>query len=104
MFNCSFCGKTRNEVAILIVGANGYICDECVEVCIGILLENLRNKVSQKVADWIEANSIDPRDEKVYFARVHSLDYPSDQIAYKAAKQRADYLALRGYAKDCEKC
>jgi hypothetical protein len=30
---CSFCGKTQDQVAKIIAGANGYICDECVALC-----------------------------------------------------------------------
>lgn len=28
---CSFCGRKRNEVQILVSGQNGYICDNCIE-------------------------------------------------------------------------
>ena len=28
--NCSFCGRSENEVGLLITGINGFICDECV--------------------------------------------------------------------------
>jgi len=31
MQHCSFCGKERQEVKVLIAGINGYICDSCVE-------------------------------------------------------------------------
>jgi hypothetical protein len=34
---CSFCGKSEREVAKLLAGAKGYICDACVGVCNGIL-------------------------------------------------------------------
>jgi len=36
---CSFCGKSQEEVGLLIAGPAVFICDECVEVCIGILNE-----------------------------------------------------------------
>lgn len=37
---CSFCGKSQNEVRKLIAGPDGvYICNECVEICEGILEE-----------------------------------------------------------------
>ncbi|MBI4215939.1 MAG: ATP-dependent Clp protease ATP-binding subunit ClpX [Chloroflexi bacterium] len=33
-YQCSFCGKTQDEVKRLIAGPNAvYICDECVELC-----------------------------------------------------------------------
>jgi ATP-dependent Clp protease ATP-binding subunit ClpX len=34
---CSFCGRSREEVGALVDGVNGRICEECVEVCEGIL-------------------------------------------------------------------
>lgn len=38
---CSFCGKTQEEVLILIAGpSNTYICDECVEKCHHIVKEH----------------------------------------------------------------
>lgn len=27
---CSFCGRSENEVALLITGMNGFICDQCI--------------------------------------------------------------------------
>jgi len=29
--NCTFCGRKREEVKILIAGAEGHICEFCVE-------------------------------------------------------------------------
>ena len=34
---CSFCNKDQNAVAKLIAGPTVFICDECVEVCNGIV-------------------------------------------------------------------
>ena len=37
---CSFCGRLRQEVDKLIEGPNSvYICDECVEICHKIMLD-----------------------------------------------------------------
>lgn len=39
-YRCSFCGKGRDEVKQLIAGPGAvYICDECVELCQGIVAE-----------------------------------------------------------------
>ena len=38
---CSFCGRSEDEVKKRIAGPNVYICDECVEVCEGILADEL---------------------------------------------------------------
>ncbi len=37
---CSFCGKTQSEVARMIAGPGVFICNECVELCVGILDED----------------------------------------------------------------
>ncbi len=34
---CSFCGKGQNQVSRLIAGPNVFICNECIELCNGIL-------------------------------------------------------------------
>ena len=40
---CTFCGKSRHAVESLIAGPPGiYICNECVELCNTILLEELK--------------------------------------------------------------
>ncbi len=36
-YKCSFCGKTEDEVTQLISGPGVYICNECVDLCNGIL-------------------------------------------------------------------
>src|SRR5215472_15130811 len=36
---CSFCGKSPEEVQRLIAGPTAYICDECLDLCNDILLE-----------------------------------------------------------------
>ena len=38
---CSFCGKTQEQVDKLIAGAGVFICNECVELCNGIIEEEL---------------------------------------------------------------
>ncbi|MDR2780906.1 MAG: ATP-dependent Clp protease ATP-binding subunit ClpX [Holosporaceae bacterium] len=39
VLRCSFCGKTQHEVKKLIVGPTVYICNECIELCAGIISE-----------------------------------------------------------------
>ena len=36
---CSFCGKNQDEVRRLIAGPTVYICDECIDLCNDIILE-----------------------------------------------------------------
>lgn len=37
ILRCSFCGKSQHEVKKLIVGPTVYICDECIQLCAGII-------------------------------------------------------------------
>src|SRR5512136_2965851 len=38
---CSFCGKSQRQVKKLIAGPGVYICDECIDLCNDIILEEL---------------------------------------------------------------
>jgi ATP-dependent Clp protease ATP-binding subunit ClpX len=38
---CSFCGKPQEEVKRIIAGKNAFICDECIQLCVGILEDDL---------------------------------------------------------------
>jgi ATP-dependent Clp protease ATP-binding subunit ClpX len=39
---CSFCGKAQDEVKKLIAGPAVYICDECIELCKDIIVEEAK--------------------------------------------------------------
>ena len=41
---CSFCGRNKSEVSILISGQNGFICDFCIEQAHNIIEEQNGNK------------------------------------------------------------
>ena len=38
---CSFCGKHQDQVRRLIAGPGAYICNECVQLCMGILSDDV---------------------------------------------------------------
>jgi len=38
---CSFCGKPQEQVRKLVAGPGVYICDECIELCSEIVIEEL---------------------------------------------------------------
>ena len=42
--HCSFCGKEQSQVKKLIAGPNVYICNECIDLCNDILLEETKNE------------------------------------------------------------
>lgn len=37
--SCSFCGKPSTEVKVLIAGPIAFICNECVAMCVDILID-----------------------------------------------------------------
>ncbi len=39
LMRCSFCGKTQDQVSKLIAGPRVCICNECVDLCVGIIEE-----------------------------------------------------------------
>jgi len=42
--HCSFCGRSRDEVKILIAGQEGHICENCVEHAQEIILQELQQR------------------------------------------------------------
>ncbi len=58
---CSFCGKNQDAVRKLIAGPSVYICDECVQLCNEIIMEEWdeqSGQVSQKLLKPKEIHSI----------------------------------------------
>jgi len=53
---CSFCNKTQGQVRKMIAGPAGvYICDECVDICAGIIEEELEGDFDMEDDDIDEA-------------------------------------------------
>ncbi len=46
---CSFCGRNKSEVNLLIGGLTGHICDSCVDQAVKIVEEELGAKVQQSM-------------------------------------------------------
>lgn len=40
MIRCSFCGKAEHQVERLLCGQSAYICDECVDLCYHMLVDD----------------------------------------------------------------
>ena len=55
---CSFCGKSQHEVKKLIAGPSVYVCDECVELCNDIILEELEDETSIAVKKLLTPREI----------------------------------------------
>src|SRR2546422_7013750 len=43
---CSFCGKSQNEVKKLIAGPTVYICNECIDICIEIISDDVQQEAA----------------------------------------------------------
>ncbi|MCL2589244.1 MAG: ATP-dependent Clp protease ATP-binding subunit ClpX, partial [Oscillospiraceae bacterium] len=41
LIRCSFCGKNQGQVDRMITGRDSCICNECVDLCMGILEDEL---------------------------------------------------------------
>lgn len=64
---CSFCGRGRSEVSLLISGLNGFICDECAEQAHEIVTETF--KKMRKNADQLDVELDElpkPKDIKAF--------------------------------------
>ena len=48
---CSFCGKSQHEVRKLIAGPSVFICDECVDLCLDIIREDVGKEVDKETGD-----------------------------------------------------
>ena len=58
LLKCSFCGKTQKQVKKLIAGPGVYICDECIELCNEIIVEELSEQNSLGLAELPKPQSI----------------------------------------------
>ena len=65
---CSFCGKPQEQVKKLIAGPEGvFICDECVEVCMEIVEEELYNADDDDIEEnEFDINLIKPKEIKAF--------------------------------------
>lgn len=55
---CSFCGKTQDQVKRLIAGPNVYICDECITLCNEIISEEMDDVEDLELEDLPKPDAI----------------------------------------------
>lgn len=93
--SCDFCGKTKDNVEKLIVGEYAAICNECVDLCIGMLDDDKVKKFPvgdnkqlfnpTKIKDFLDQYVIGQDDAKIalsvavcqHFKRIHN---PSKEV------------------------
>lgn len=52
--HCSFCGKSNEEVSKIVAGDDVYICNGCVYICVGILVEAINPLKDKPSADLLD--------------------------------------------------
>ena len=58
---CSFCNKAQRDVRKLIAGPSVHICDECVDICLGILAdERTDDRPSEQLQPDLPGTAGDP--------------------------------------------
>jgi ATP-dependent Clp protease ATP-binding subunit ClpX len=62
--NCSFCGRSKNEVGILLSGIDGQICDSCLEQGYNVIQEELGFKSNKSTSSKKKFDLVKPIDLK----------------------------------------
>lgn len=61
---CSFCGRGKSEVNVLIAGVTGHICDNCISQAQNIIQEELAEKAQSSLESTVELQT--PAEIKAY--------------------------------------
>lgn len=69
---CSFCGKNEDEVRRLIAGPTVYICDECIDLCNDIILEEGANEKAAIMQRSLTPKEINQRLDEYIIGQVHA--------------------------------
>lgn len=91
--NCSFCGKHKDSVAKLIVGADVSICNECVDLCQTLLKDDIPIKAREITDEPLDPRAIKAHLDQYVIGQDHAKMVLSVAIAnhYKRiAKTDAD--------------
>ncbi len=63
--NCSFCGRSKNEVGMLLSGIEGHICNNCLQQGYEVFKEELGSEGKEKTSDK-KFELVKPKDLKAY--------------------------------------
>ena len=69
---CSFCGKNQDEVRRLIAGPTVYICDECIDLCNDIILEEGANEKAAVMQHLLIPREINQRLDEYIVGQVQA--------------------------------
>lgn len=79
--NCSFCGKHKDSVAKLIVGADVSICNECVDLCETLLKDDIPVKAKEVTDDTLDPRAIKDHLDQYVIGQDHAKMVLSVAIA-----------------------
>ena len=102
VLHCSFCGRSRDEVKILIAGQDGHICENCVEHAQEIIVQELahnQDKQEQPFCVYLQTEYQKPIEIKKYLD-----EYVIGQDDAKKILAVAVYNHYKGSIKDRERC
>lgn len=64
--NCSFCGRSKNEVGMLLSGIEGHICNNCLQQGYEVVKEELGSSTLKVAASGQQFDLVKPKDLKAY--------------------------------------
>ena len=64
--NCSFCGRSKNEVGMLLSGIEGHICNNCLQQGYEVVKEELGSSVTKGSPTGQQFDLVKPKDLKAY--------------------------------------
>ena len=70
--HCSFCGRSRDEVKILIAGQEGHICENCIEHAHEIIDKELNTESSINKRDKIIIHTVKKGDTLIKIAKKYT--------------------------------
>jgi ATP-dependent Clp protease ATP-binding subunit ClpX len=77
---CSFCGKSQDDVLVLIAGPGAtYICDECNDLCVIIVADHRKRADAQAKVNAAAAAAFTPEQE----ARVLKIAFAAASAAVR---------------------
>jgi ATP-dependent Clp protease ATP-binding subunit ClpX len=80
--NCSFCGKSKEDVEKLIVGDSVAICSDCVELCSELITDEIKNEETpepkydpEAIKNFLDQHVIGQEDAKIVLSVAISNHY-----------------------------
>ena len=100
MDKCSFCGRKRSEVKLLISGVDGFICDECSARAYEILVEEKMIQREQNAFDFNNIKLKKPKEIKDFLDQYVIGQDQAKKVLSVAVYNHYKRLSVQGIADD----